>query len=128
MSKNNTNTTAVENNEEIDISKLDNKGVIEQIKKLTAERKAKRDACEKAVEQLWSEYKKWREENYRPLREKLLAQLGNNHDARIAKREERKAEALEKAKLRKEKADAKLAKLEASEKSAESTETPAVEA
>ena len=137
MSKNNTATKTATKNEvaketaapEVDIAKLDNKGVIEQIRNLTAERKAKREATEAAVNQLWADYKKWREENYKPLREKLLAQLGNNHDARVAKREERKAEALEKAKARKEKAEAKIAALQAaSEKTADSAEAPAVEA
>ena len=136
MSKNNTAKTTTENEVtketaalEVDITKLDNKGVIEQIRALTAERKAKREATEAAVNQLWADYKKWREENYKPAREKLLAQFSNNHDARIAKREERKAEALEKAKARKEKAEAKIAALQAaSEKTADNAEAPVVEA
>lgn len=124
MNTNNTNTVTENTAAEIDISSLDNKGVVEQIRALTAERKAKHDAVVAAVEKLWAEYTEWRDTEYRTRREALFAQLGANRDAKIAKREERKAEALKRAQERKDKAEAKLAALEANKKKPEE-EVPA---
>ena len=81
---------------EIDISKLDNKGVVEQIRNLSKIRKEKREACLSQVNAILDAYKKWREEEYAPLRDKLIAQIGANRDAKLAARELKKQKAAEK--------------------------------
>ena len=99
MNTNNTNTAATIENilGEIDISKLDNKGVVEQIRNLSKIRKEKRTAALAQVNALLDAYKKWREEEYAPLRDKLIAQIGNNREAKLAARELKKQETAEKA-------------------------------
>jgi len=88
-----------------------NAQVLEKIKALTAERKAKRDAVVQAVDKLWADYVEWREKEYRPTREGLLQKLTDNHLARLARREERQKEALEKAEAKKLAAEKRLAAL-----------------
>ena len=129
MNTNNTNTTATIENilGEIDISKLDNKGVVEQIRNLSKIRKEKREACLSQVNALLDAYKKWREEEYAPLRDKLIAQIGANRDAKVAARELKKQEAAEKAEAKKFAKEQKAAeKKETEQKSDEAA--PAAEA
>ena len=116
MNTNNTNTVATIENilGEIDISKLDNKGVVEQIRNLSKIRKEKREACLSQVNAILDAYKKWREEEYASLRDKLIAQIGANREAKYIARELKKREAAEKAEA------TKLAK---EQKAAEKKET-----
>ena len=125
MNTNNTNTAATIENilGEIDISKLDNKGVVEQIRNLSKIRKEKRTAALAQVNALLDAYKKWREEEYAPLRDKLIAQIGNNREAKLAARELKKQETAEKAEAKKLAAKQKAEAAE--KKEADSTETPA---
>lgn len=134
MNTNNTNTVATIENTlgEIDISKLDNKGVVAQLRNLSKIRKEKREACLSQVYALLDAYKKWREEEYAPLRNKLEAQIGNNREAKLAARELRKQEAAEKAEAKKLAKEQKAAeKKEAEQKSDEAdpaAETPVEQA
>lgn len=105
----NTNTTAVESTAAV--APRTNEEIIAAIKRLSAERKAKREATEAAVKKLWDDYVKYREESYAIERKALLKQLDDNHIARLQKREERKREALAKAEVRRAKAEAKIAAL-----------------
>lgn len=117
MNKNTTeNNTAVETTVEQPAAETTteltgNAKIIEQIRALTAERKAKRDAVVQAVDKLWADYVRWRENEYRPTRDALLKQIDDNKLARAAKREERQKEALEKAEARRLKAEQKVAAL-----------------
>ena len=125
MNTNIMNTTATIENilGEIDISKLDNKGVVEQIRNLSKIRKEKRTAALAQVNALLDAYKKWREEEYAPLRDKLIAQIGNNREAKLAARELKKQETAEKAEAKKLAAKQKAEAAE--KKEADGTETPA---
>ena len=119
----NENTTVKSMLGEIDISKLDNKGVVEQIRNLSKIRKEKRTAALAQVNALLDAYKKWREEEYAPLRDKLIAQIGNNREAKLAARELKKQETAEKAEAKKLAAKQKAEAPE--KKEADGTETPA---
>ena len=119
----NENTTVKSMLGEIDISKLDNKGVVEQIRNLSKIRKEKRTAALAQVNALLDAYKKWREEEYAPLRDKLIAQIGNNREAKLAARELKKQETAEKAEAKKLAAKQKAEAAE--KKEADDTETPA---
>ena len=119
----NENTTVKSMLGEIDISKLDNKGVVEQIRNLSKIRKEKRTAALAQVNALLDAYKKWREEEYAPLRDKLIAQIGNNREAKLAARELKKQETVEKAEAKKLAAKQKAEAAE--KKEADDTETPA---
>ena len=99
--ENNTTTTAEDTNAQI----------LEKIKALSAEKKAKRDEVVKAVDKLWADYVEWRQKTYRPTRDALLQKITDRHLARLAKREERQKEALEKAEAKKVAAEKKLAAL-----------------
>ena len=125
MNTNNTNTTVKSMLGEIDISKLDNKGVVEQIRNLSKIRKEKREACLSQVNAILDAYKKWREEEYAPLRDKLIAQIGNNREAKLAARELKKQETAEKAEAKKLAAKQKAEASEKKEAEADGTETPA---
>ena len=131
MNTNNTNTTATIENilGEIDISKLDNKGVVEQIRNLSKIRKEKREACLSQVNAILDAYKKWREEEYAPLRDKLIAQIGANREAKYIARELKKREAAEKAEAKKlakeQKAAEKKEKEQNSDEAAPAAEAPA---
>ena len=131
MNMNNTNTTATIENilGEIDISKLDNKGVVEQIRNLSKIRKEKREACLSQVNAILDAYKKWREEEYAPLRDKLIAQIGANREAKYIARELKKREAAEKAEAKKlakeQKAAEKKEKEQNSDEAAPAAEAPA---
>ena len=123
----NENTTVKSMLGEIDISKLDNKGVVEQIRNLSKIRKEKREACLSQVNAILDAYKKWREEEYAPLRDKLIAQIGNNREAKYIARELKKREAAEKAEAKKLAKEQKAAeKKETEQKSDEAA--PAAEA
>ena len=87
---NNTTTTTEDTNAQI----------LEKIKALSAEKKAKRDEVVKAVDKLLADYVEWRQKTYRPTRDALLQKITDRHLARLAKREERQKEALEKLKRR----------------------------
>ena len=119
----NENTTVKSMLGEIDISKLDNKGVVEQIRNLSKIRKEKREACLSQVNAILDAYKKWREEEYAPLRDKLIAQIGNNREAKHVARELKKQETAEKAEAKKLAAKQKAEAAE--KKEADDTETPA---
>ena len=134
MNTNNTNTAATIENilGEIDISKLDNKGVVEQIRNLSKIRKEKREACLSQVNAILDAYKKWREEEYAPLRDKLIAQIGANREAKYVARELKKQEAAEKAEAKKlakeQKAAEKKEKEQKSDEAAPAAEAPAEQA
>ena len=119
----NENTTVKSMLGEIDISKLDNKGVVEQIRNLSKIRKEKRTAALAQVNALLDAYKKWREEEYAPLRDKLIAQIGNNREAKLAARELKKQETAEKAEAKKLAAKQKAEAAE--KKEVDGTKTPA---
>ena len=123
MNNTNTNENKVTIVSDADISKLDNKGVVEQIRNLSKIRKEKREACLSQVNAILDAYKKWREEEYAPLRDKLIAQIGANRDAKAAARELKKQEAAEKAEAKKLAAKQKAEAAE--KKEADGTETPA---
>ena len=114
MNNTNANENTVTIVSEADISKLDNKGVVEQIRNLSKIRKEKREACLSQVNAILDAYKKWREEEYASLRDKLIAQIGANREAKYIARELKKREAAEKAEA------TKLAK---EQKAAEKKET-----
>ena len=127
MNNTNTNENKVTIVSDADISKLDNKGVVEQIRNLSKIRKEKREACLSQVNAILDAYKKWREEEYAPLRDKLIAQIGANRDAKAAARELKKQEAAEKAEAKKLAKEQKAAeKKETEQKSDEAA--PAAEA
>ena len=127
MNNTNTNENTVTIVSEVNISKLDNKGVVEQIRNLSKIRKEKREACLSQVNAILDAYKKWREEEYAPLRDKLIAQIGANRDAKAAARELKKQEAAEKAEAKKLAKEQKMAeKKETEQKSNEAA--PAAEA
>ena len=127
MNNTNTNENKVTIVSDADISKLDNKGVVEQIRNLSKIRKEKREACLSQVNAILDAYKKWREEEYAPLRDKLIAQIGANRDAKVAARELKKQEAAEKAEAKKLAKEQKMAeKKETEQKSDEAA--PAAEA
>lgn len=94
-------------------AKLSNKEILDQIAKLTAEKHSRREALMATWKKAEAEYVQWRETEYRKQREALLKMLGDNHEDRLAKREERKAEELKRAEEKKAKLEAKLAKLNA---------------
>ena len=123
MNNTNTNENTVTIVSEVNISKLDNKGVVEQIRNLSKIRKEKREACLNQVNAILDAYKKWREEEYAPLRDKLIAQIGNNREAKLAARELKKQETVEKAEAKKLAAKQKAEAAE--KKEADDTETPA---
>ena len=127
MNNTNANENTVTIVSEADISKLDNKGVVEQIRNLSKIRKEKREACLSQVNAILDAYKKWREEEYAPLRDKLIAQIGNNREAKYIARELKKREAAEKAEAKKLAKEQKAAeKKETEQKSDEAA--PAAEA
>ena len=125
MNNTNANENTVTIVSEADISKLDNKGVVEQIRNLSKIRKEKRTAALSQVNALLDAYKKWREEEYAPLRDKLIAQIGNNREAKLAARELKKQETAEKAEAKKLAAKQKAEAAEKKEAEADDTETPA---
>ena len=125
MNNTNANENTVTIVSEADISKLDNKGVVEQIRNLSKIRKEKREACLSQVNAILDAYKKWREEEYAPLRDKLIAQIGNNREAKLAARELKKQETAEKAEAKKLAAKQKAEAAEKKEAEADDTETPA---
>ena len=132
MNNTNTNENTVTIVSEVNISKLDNKGVVEQIRNLSKIRKEKREACLSQVYAILDAYKKWREEEYAPLRDKLIAQIGANRDAKAAARELKKQEAAEKAEAKKlakeQKAAEKKETEQKSDEAAPAAEAPAEQA
>ena len=132
MNNTNTNENTVTIVSEVNISKLDNKGVVEQIRNLSKIRKEKREACLSQVNAILDAYKKWREEEYAPLRDKLIAQIGNNREAKYIARELKKREAAEKAEAKKlakeQKAAEKKEKEQKSDEAAPAAEAPAEQA
>ena len=127
MNNTNTNENTVTIVSEVNISKLDNKGVVEQIRNLSKIRKEKREACLSQVNAILDAYKKWREEEYAPLRDKLIAQIGANREAKLVAREMKKQEAAEKKEAKKLAKEQKAAeKKETEQKSNEAA--PAAEA
>ena len=102
-----------------------NAQILEKIKALSAEKKAKRDEVVKAVDKLWADYVEWRQKTYRPTRDALLQKITDRHLARLAKREERQKEALEKAEAKKVAAEKRLAALK---EASSAGEAPAAEA
>ena len=129
MNNTNTNENTVTIVSEVNISKLDNKGVVEQIRNLSKIRKEKREACLNQVNAILDAYKKWREEEYAPLRDKLIAQIGANREAKAAARELKKQEAAEKAEAKKlakeQKTAEKKEKEQKSDEAAPVAEAPA---
>ena len=99
--ENNTTTTTEDTNAQI----------LEKIKALSAEKKAKRDEVVKAVDKLWADYVEWRQKTYRTTRDALLQKITDRHLALLSKREERQKEALEKAEAKKVAAEKRLAAL-----------------
>ena len=129
MNNTNTNENTVTIVSEVNISKLDNKGVVEQIRNLSKIRKEKREACLSQVNAILDAYKKWREEEYAPLRDKLIDQIGANREAKYIARELKKREAAEKAEAKKlakeQKAAEKKEKEQKSDEAAPATEASA---
>jgi len=121
MNETNTNETT---------QKQTNNEVWKQIRALGKEKKAKRAEVVKAVDKLWADYAKWRDEECATKIAELRKFITDRHDERVAKRANREADKAKKAEEKEAKAKEraeKKAKREA-EKAAKAAEKAAAKA
>ena len=86
-----------------------NAEIVKQLQAVSAERKARREECLKAVEAAWAAYHEYRLNVYKPAREELLKQLTDRRAARELAKAEKLQAMLEKAEELKKKMEAKEA-------------------